>query len=269
MRSAFAASILCAIVSATTVSADLWSGFYTSNKPAAPNVPEIQRSAPHVEAETTGAACIAAILAAEERHGIPDNLLLSIGIQEAGRKGPAGLAVWPWTVNANGKGAFFKTREEAYAWVKEKQAQGINSIDVGCMQINLRWHGDAFSTDALAFDPELNADYAARFLRDLFRQTRDWRLAAGRYHSATEKHQKRYLKSLERNRNVVARDFDRLVALARSYAPDQVAEAVPATPTPKAPLPPVFWAASKDGASYSIYSSAPLKPVLPTYREMF
>ncbi|MGH1466633.1 MAG: lytic transglycosylase domain-containing protein [Cognatishimia sp.] len=254
------ATLLCL---ADRALADLFSNLYTSQ---APGAEQTQQTPQPAQSETTGAQCIAAILQAEAKHGIPDHLLLSIGIQEAGRTGPAGLAVWPWTVNANGQGAFFKNRADAQAWVREKQAAGITSIDVGCMQINLRWHGEQFTSQDAAFDPVINADYAARFLKDLYRQTGTWELAAGRYHSATDIHQARYLASLERNRKVVANDLDRLMTLAQSAAPQavQVAEVAP-----KMPAPPVFWSVAENGATYSIYSNSPLRPVLPDHKEMF
>jgi hypothetical protein len=239
--------------------ADLFTGFYTSSAPK-PKVAQSQR----IPSVTTGARCLSAILTAQERHAIPDNLLLAIGIQEAGRNGPEGLAVWPWTANAAGEGVFFNNRIEAEAWVTKKLAEGVKSIDVGCMQVNLHWHGENFPSLSLAFDPERNVDYAARFLRNLYRETGDWTEAAGRYHSATEKHQKRYLASLTRNQEVVDSQMPRLTALANSFnRPIQVAEAT----EPKAPPPPVFWAsAAASGPNYSIYTTQPLQPVLPAFR---
>jgi hypothetical protein len=65
------------------------------------------------------------------------------------------------------------------------QARGIQSIDVGCGQINLMHHPDAFPNLELAFDPQANASYAARFLKELFALTGDWNKATAMYHSAT------------------------------------------------------------------------------------
>lgn len=236
--------------------AELFRNLYTSSAPA--KVVEPKR-------KPTGASsvCIAAILQAEQRYDIPDNLLLGIGIQEAGKNSRDGLTVWPWTVNANGEGAFFNSRQDAQAWVRQKQNDGISSIDVGCMQVNLRWHGENFDTLNDAFDPAQNADYAARFLTALFRETGNWRTAAGRYHSATEKHQKRYLDSLSHNQLVVRRELPRLMALARNVGDIQIAQAQ----VPKAPPPPVFWNSAQNGATYSIYSNTPLQPVLPAFMD--
>jgi len=55
------------------------------------------------------------------------------------------------------------------------------------MQVNLKHHPNAFATVEDAFDPEHNADYAARFLRSLYDGPADrvWLRAAGFYHSQT------------------------------------------------------------------------------------
>jgi hypothetical protein len=90
---------------------------------------------------------------------------------------------WPWTINVAGTGYFFASSEEAVAAVRDFQAKGIKSIDVGCAQVNLLHHPAAFSTLERAFDPEANADYAARFLKSLYGDTGNWPLAAAAYHS--------------------------------------------------------------------------------------
>ena len=58
-------------------------------------------------------------------------------------------------------------------------------MDVGCTQINLMYHPNAFASLDDAFDPERNAAYAARFLTDLFHQAGSWPHAAAAYHSQT------------------------------------------------------------------------------------
>ena len=127
-----------------------------------------------------GEQCRAAIVAAEKTHGIPPQLMAAIGRVESGRNGSA----WPWTINAEGVGSYYNTKAEAIAAVEAKRAQGIRSIDVGCMQVNLIHHANAFANLDQAFEPTINADYAARFLLRLREQTGDWPQATGRYHSA-------------------------------------------------------------------------------------
>lgn len=69
----------------------------------------------------------------------------------------------------SGKGRYFATKEEAVRAVKKLQAQGVKSIDVGCMQINLAYHGDAFDSIEDALDPETNVTYGAKFLLQFVR----------------------------------------------------------------------------------------------------
>jgi hypothetical protein len=133
------------------------------------------------------ALCRAAVQTAELRHGIPTGLLLAIAEVETGRPLGAGGAPepWPWSVNAENQGLFFATRQDAVAWTRQALRRGVESIDSGCLQVNLQQHPDAFASVEEAFDPGPNADYAARFLMQLYRQTGSWKLAVGWYHSHT------------------------------------------------------------------------------------
>jgi Transglycosylase SLT domain len=131
--------------------------------------------------------CRPAIQAAEQRHNVPARLLAAIGRVESGRRDPetGETNPWPWAVNTEGQGFLFESKAKAISAVTEMQARGIRSIDVGCMQVNLMHHPDAFPSLAQAFDPAANADYAARFLVKLYGQTGAWPKAAAWYHSAT------------------------------------------------------------------------------------
>ena len=133
------------------------------------------------------ALCRAAVLQAERAGHIPERLMDAIALVESGRRDPVSGAVypWPWTINAEGTGHYYESKMEAIAAVKALQARGVASIDVGCMQINLMHHPNAFASLDMAFDPVANANYAARFLRDLYNQTYAWPLAAAAYHSQT------------------------------------------------------------------------------------
>jgi hypothetical protein len=132
-------------------------------------------------------SCSAIIQASERARGIPLNLLSAISLAESGRIEPDGGAIvaWPWTINAGGEGQFFDTKEEAIAEVKKLRAKGVTSIDVGCMQVNLHHHPDAFESLDTAFDPGRNVAYAAQFLKELRDDAHSWSVAVGLYHSAT------------------------------------------------------------------------------------
>jgi Transglycosylase SLT domain len=133
-----------------------------------------------------GQQCRAAIRTAERAAGIPSQLMAAIGRVESGRHEPDGsVNPWPWSINAEGEAHVFDGKAEAIAAVRALQAQGMRSIDVGCMQVNLQQHPDAFATLEEAFDPVTNANYAARFLVQLHDETGTWPSATAWYHSAT------------------------------------------------------------------------------------
>lgn len=157
--------------------------------------------------------CISVIRAAEKKRGVPENLLMAIGIQEAGRQKDGQLTIWPWSVNSHGQTHMFDTKAEAISFVRAEQARGKTLIDVGCMQVNLRWHPDAFASLEEAFDPAVNADYAGGFLARLQDEAGDWMTAAGNYHSFTPQHHARYLAGIKKNLDVAlayTEDFDKM-----------------------------------------------------------
>lgn len=137
--------------------------------------------------------CITAIAQQERRKAIPHGLLQAISLAESGRwfedtgaaKGE--IIAWPWTVTTGGKGHFLPNRVDAIAFVQALQANGVENIDVGCMQINLKYHPDAFSSIKQAFDAHANAAYAADFLKTRHAVSNSWLQAAGDYHSTTPK----------------------------------------------------------------------------------
>ncbi len=132
------------------------------------------------------ALCRAAIALVEHIAAVPDRLMQAMAIMESGRRDDAGtVAAWPWTINVEGVGEWFDTKQQAIAAVTAHRARGARSIDVGCMQVNLMHHPDAFASLEEAFDPTANARYAARFLQQLLAQTGSWPLAVAGYHSLT------------------------------------------------------------------------------------
>ena len=133
------------------------------------------------------AACADAGADVERRQQLPSGLLLAIGEVESGRRDPASghVAPWPWTINAAANGRWFDDRSSAVASTQALRAEGVASIDVGCFQINLAAHPDAFEGLEQAFNPAANADYAGRLLVSLKARLGSWREAIAAYHSAT------------------------------------------------------------------------------------
>ena len=118
---------------------------------------------------------------AEKEYNIKPNLLQTIASVESGRwNAKAGRRVaWPWTVHANGKGRYYKTKAEA---------------------VNLKYHGKAFSSLDEAFEPEKNAAYSAQFLRQLYKRNKqDWTKTAMHYHSRNLRQGTNYKNRLEKH----------------------------------------------------------------------
>jgi hypothetical protein len=134
-----------------------------------------------------GQLCLAAGALVEREANLPARLMAAIARVESGRRDPATGTIqpWPWAINAEGRGSFYPDKAAAIAAVRSLQAQGVRSIDIGCMQINLRHHPTAFASLEEAFDPLANARYAARFLTELQATRNDWLDAAAGYHSQT------------------------------------------------------------------------------------
>jgi hypothetical protein len=145
------------------------------------------------------AVCRAAIRQVERGTQIPPQLLAAIARVESGRRDPqtGQFGPWPWTINAEGQGRFFATRAEAIAEVRALQARGVRSMDVGCMQINLLHHPNAFPSLEAAFDPLTNVTYAAKFLTELQATRNNWTQAAANYHSNTPEFAQAYLRRIQ------------------------------------------------------------------------
>lgn len=150
-------------------------------------VPALAHARPPVSVTHPSSFCEAAITAAETMERLPARLIDAIAMTESGRMDAATGRVrpWPWTINAEGAGQFFASKAEAVAAVQALQARGVRSIDVGCMQVNLMHHPNAFRSLDEAFDPHANARYGARFLASLHAAHGAWPAAVGAYHSAT------------------------------------------------------------------------------------
>ena len=148
--------------------------------------------APETLAPETPALCRSAAQKAAHDTGVPLPVLLAITLTETGRKTGGVLQPWPWAINQDGKGHWFSTPEDAVQFAESQLDLGLRNFDVGCFQVNHRWHSKGFRSTEDMFDPASNALYAARFLADLYTEYGDWSLAAAAYHSRTPEFANRY-----------------------------------------------------------------------------
>jgi hypothetical protein len=179
----------------------LWSGLALAPKPS-----DAARDLPGL--------CEAAARHAAEATGVPLSVLQAIALAESGRDTGGTQRPWPWTVNYGGAGFWYDSSEEAQLAVSERQALGTTNFDVGCFQLNHRWHAEGFDTLAEMFDPERNALYAAQFLTRLYAETGSWSDAAAAYHSRTPEHAARYRARFEELRNGLEAGGQTLLAVA-------------------------------------------------------
>ena len=165
------------------------------------------------DAQASGNACEREIQAAAVRYGIPEGILYSVGLTETGRKG----SLQPYALNVEGRASFPASRSEALRQFAAAQAQGATLIDLGCMQINHRYHGDQFGSVDAMLDPRRNVDYAARFLRQLHDRHETWTMAVARYHAGpnNDPAQKKYVCRVIAN--LVATGYGQWTGPARQF----------------------------------------------------
>lgn len=176
-------------------------------------------------ADANAPSCETLTAQATERHGLPKGLLTAIAHTESGRaQGGRGLRAWPWTSNVRGQGYYYKSKAEALRHLKDLAAQGVRGFDVGCMQLNYRWHGERFENLGRMIDPASNVDYAARYLKELHRETGSWDHATRYYHSRDAERGAAYLDRVRRAHARIdpsAKPEGQPVMAAQSAPPEQ------------------------------------------------
>ena len=120
----------------------------------------------------------------EQRNDIPKGLLRSIAFAESNMD--------PYVLDEKGKASRFSSFNEALKSLELKIKSGVSNIDIGIMQINYRWHRDAFRDLKEMLDPSQNIAYAARLLKNLKERFGDWQTAIRHYHSSNLKHSSSY-----------------------------------------------------------------------------
>jgi hypothetical protein len=153
--------------------------------------PAVAGTASPAPAAASSHSCEAQVAAAAKRYDIPLAVFYAVGLLETG--GRDGLQ--PYTMNIEGRSAPNATLADALATFDAAHRRGASLIDIGCMQINYRWHGKNFASVTEMFDPAHNVDYAARFLRDLKTREKTWTLAVARYNAGPNNNaaQKQYV----------------------------------------------------------------------------
>ena len=124
-------------------------------------------------------------------HRLDPALLYAIALMESGRPRDGGVAPWPWTLWLPGQGGvFLPSRDQALDALQENIG---TPVDVGLMQVNLRWHGHRVGRPEELLEPRRNLEIAADILAEaLATAPGDLELGIGRYHSPTEARARSY-----------------------------------------------------------------------------
>ena len=131
--------------------------------------------------------CDQSIKAVAKSTFVPKSVLLKIARLESGRRVQDQMVSWPWTLNNSGAGYFFASKSDASVKLQKLMAAGKKNIDVGCMQLNIRWHARYFNTTSAMLSPFENVSYAAKYLEQLYRETGSWEKTVKYYHSRNPK----------------------------------------------------------------------------------
>ena len=157
-------------------------------------------------------ACEQEMARAASTTGVPLNVLYSVGLTETGQRGELG----PYEMNVDGRDVHSNSLAEAMARFAAAKAGGAKFIDVGCMQINVHFHGARFRSLVEMFDPARNVDYAASFLKTLKAQVGSWTLAVARYNAGPGNPAAEQTYVCAVIRNMVASGFGQWTARARA-----------------------------------------------------
>ena len=122
-------------------------------------------------------ACEREMTRAASDHGIPLGVLYAVGLTETGTRRTRSR---PYALNIDGKAVYDIGKEDALRRFEQARQAGAKMIDIGCMQINHRFHARNFASVDDMLDPAKNVAYAARFLQQLRRgkAVGRWRLRA-------------------------------------------------------------------------------------------
>lgn len=124
----------------------------------------------------------------EELNKIPSGLLLAIATVESGSE--------PYALNIQGKSVIGRNKTEAVNLIHEALAKGITNIDVGVMQLNVKWHRENFKSIEEMLEPKKNIEYAASFLLTHYKKYGDWHKAVRFYHSSTAEYHRKYSRKI-------------------------------------------------------------------------
>ena len=121
-------------------------------------------------------------------YGVPVALFYAVALTESGQsiESKSRRRPWPWTLNIAGEAHYFKTRWQAWLALELSLRSGQESVDIGLMQVNWRFHEERLGTSWLALEPHHNLAVGAEILRNCYAKRRDWWASVGCYHAPSD-----------------------------------------------------------------------------------
>lgn len=117
-------------------------------------------------------------------HGVDPYLLYAVALTESSKEIGGFQSPWPWALHQGGRTYYPRSSREALALIRQHRQEDHDLIDVGLMQVNLRWHGHRVKHLADLIDPKTNLDLGARILREAMDSSpNNLPLGIGRYHA--------------------------------------------------------------------------------------
>ncbi len=134
--------------------------------------------------------CQEALIFCEKKYDIPPKLLSAIAHVESGGH--------LYAINALGGSHYFETKQDALMFIRSLRARGVRNINIGCMQINLQFHGHKFKELGDMLEPLNNIEYAACLLRHMFDRYGSWVQAVRFYNPRSMTYQKKVFQALKK-----------------------------------------------------------------------
>jgi len=119
------------------------------------------------------------------RNQLDPYILYAVALVESAKgRGENHISPWPWALNKAGKAIIPSTHQQARLILNKSLANGNRNIDVGLMQINVRWQGHRVKQPEQLLNPITNLKIGAVVLAEAIQSVpNNLVLGIGRYHS--------------------------------------------------------------------------------------
>jgi len=119
-----------------------------------------------------------------DKYGVDPLVLYAVALIESGRSDGVQVKPWAWAINEEGRGHYHPNKSSAWAGIQIHLASGRRSLDIGFMQVNLKWHRKRVQHLEDLLDPHTNIDLGARILSEAMATCPgNLALGIGRYHA--------------------------------------------------------------------------------------